>query len=185
MNFATFGAVLAMGALAWASGPDTAPPNKTAPAKKPVPAVVHSASPTTAHKPTTPLVHKVSTGYTARSTAIRKPVTTTTATVKRSVKKAPVAHTSWRNRQAAPTADRYREIQDALVARGYLSAEDATGSWGANSTAALKRFQADQTLDSTGRIDSLSLIALGLGPRHDSTAPRAADGNLQSEFGRN
>ena len=43
------------------------------------------------------------------------------------------------------------------------------------------------TLDSTGKIDSLSLIALGLGPRHDSPASvtRAVDSNNQPEFGRN
>jgi peptidoglycan hydrolase-like protein with peptidoglycan-binding domain len=90
-------------------------------------------------------------------------------------------------RQTAPTADRYREIQEALAARGYLSSEDANGSWGSSSTEALKKFQAEQTLETTGKIDSLSLIALGLGPRHDSTglAPRTVDTNVQSELGRN
>ena len=94
---------------------------------------------------------------------------------------------SWRTRQTSPTADRYREIQEALVARGYLSAEDATGAWGPESANALKKFQAEQTLDSTGKIDSLSLIALGLGPRHDNTVslPHVIDGNLQAEAGHN
>jgi hypothetical protein len=67
-----------------------------------------------------------------------------------------------------PTPQRYHEIQDALVAKGYLQPEQATGGWDQNSVDALKRFQAEQSLDVSGRISSLSLIALGLGPRHDS-----------------
>lgn len=73
------------------------------------------------------------------------------------------------------------------MARGYLSAEDVTGTWGSSSSDALKKFQAEQTLDSTGKIDSLSLIALGLGPKHDSAIalPRIADTSVQSEAGHN
>jgi len=78
--------------------------------------------------------------------------------------------TTWRTRQAAPSPDRYKEIQDALVAKGYLQPEEATGSWGESSMEAMKRFQAEQKLDSTGKINSLSLIALGLGPKYDSAA---------------
>jgi len=85
----------------------------------------------------------------------------------------------------SPSADRYREIQDALVARGYLTADDANGTWGQSSTDALKRFQAEQTLETTGKIDSLSLIALGLGPRHDSVPVATAEGNASPEYGRN
>jgi hypothetical protein len=33
---------------------------------------------------------------------------------------------------------------------------------------ALTKFQSEQNLGSTGKINSLSLIALGLGPRHDT-----------------
>jgi len=77
---------------------------------------------------------------------------------------------TWRNRQTVPTADRYKEIQNALVTRGYLGAEDANGVWGPNSIDALKRFQTAQNLDATGKINSLSLIALGLGPSHTNTA---------------
>ena len=35
---------------------------------------------------------------------------------------------------------------------------------------ALKQFQAEQHIDSSGKINSLSLIALGLGPKHDPAA---------------
>jgi hypothetical protein len=89
----------------------------------------------------------------------------TVASSKKAATKKPAA--TWRNRQMAPSADRYHEIQDALAARGYLSAGDATGAWNQASIDALKRFQAEQNLESTGKINSLSLIALGLGPKRD------------------
>jgi hypothetical protein len=78
---------------------------------------------------------------------------------------------TWRNRQTAPTPDRYKEIQDALVAKGYLNSEDANGQWGQSSVAALKSFQAAQNIESTGKINSLSLIALGLGPKRETPPP--------------
>lgn len=89
-------------------------------------------------------------------------------------RQAPVA--TWRNRQAAPTPDRYKEIQQALAAKGYLKPEDATGAWNQSSVEALQKFQADQKLESTGKINSLSLIALGLGPKHtdEPAAPNLA-----------
>lgn len=91
--------------------------------------------------------------------------------------------TTWRNRQTVPTPERYREIQNALAARGYLAPEAATGTWDQTSTDALKRFQAEQNLESTGKINSLSLIALGLGPKHDaaSLAKPAEGGNGQAD----
>jgi hypothetical protein len=73
-----------------------------------------------------------------------------------------------------PSPERYKEIQEALVSKGYLKPEEAGGAWSQSSMDALKRFQTDQNLESTGKINSLSLIALGLGPRHDSavTVPK-------------
>ncbi len=68
--------------------------------------------------------------------------------------------------QAAPTGDRYTEIQEALVRKGYLQGEPATG-WGPQYADALKRFQKDQNLPPNGKITSLSLIALGLGPKRE------------------
>lgn len=70
-------------------------------------------------------------------------------------------------RQAAPSADRYREIQQALADKGYLKSTP-NGVWDAESTDALKRFQTDQNLTADGKIGSLSLIALGLGPKRES-----------------
>jgi peptidoglycan hydrolase-like protein with peptidoglycan-binding domain len=65
--------------------------------------------------------------------------------------------------QRQPAPERYTEIQQALVDKGYFSGK-ADGVWGPDSVAALKRFQEDQKLEATGKIDALSLIRLGLGP---------------------
>jgi hypothetical protein len=70
--------------------------------------------------------------------------------------------------QTQPTPDRYKEIQQALAERGYFNGS-ADGTWGPSSSDALKRFQHDQNLTEEGKIDALSLTALGLGPRR--TAP--------------
>jgi Putative peptidoglycan binding domain len=76
--------------------------------------------------------------------------------------------------QAIPTPQRYKQIQEALAAKGYLPANQATGQWNDASVDALKRFQAAQNIESTGRINSLSLIALGLGPKRDGSAAAIA-----------
>jgi len=92
-----------------------------------------------------------------------------TATARSSRKRS--SQTTWRNRQLAPTPARYKEIQSALVSKGYLQPEDAHGSWNQASIDALKKFQRGQNLESTGKINSLSLIALGLGPKHETAQP--------------
>jgi len=71
-------------------------------------------------------------------------------------------------RQHSPTAERFTEIQQALAAKGFYKGEP-NGVWGPESVDALKRFQADQKLLVDGKIGSRSLIALGLGPKHDPT----------------
>ncbi|HXG33001.1 MAG TPA: peptidoglycan-binding domain-containing protein [Bryobacteraceae bacterium] len=100
-----------------------------------------------------------------RTVSSRRP--TKRATIRKRVRRKAVA--SWRLGQQQPTPERYREIQEALIARGYLEGP-ATGVWGPESVEALRRFQQDNHLDATGKINSLSLIALGLGPKRDSTA---------------
>jgi peptidoglycan hydrolase-like protein with peptidoglycan-binding domain len=70
-------------------------------------------------------------------------------------------------RQVQPSPERYREIQQALAGKGYLKS-NPSGAWGPESVEALRRFQHDQNLNVSGKVDSLSLIALGLGPRHDT-----------------
>ena len=173
----TFAAVLAMAALAWGAGPTTPPAKKKAPARKPGAAPVASAARKAPSKVAASTKPPVRTPATA---------TNTTATARRGKKPPPKPTTTWRNRQTAPTSDRYKEIQAALVDKGYLSTEAATGSWDTASADALKRFQAEQNLESTGKINSLSLIALGLGPRHEAPAAKQTiDVNVpQPESGR-
>ena len=69
-----------------------------------------------------------------------------------------------RSSQGAPTPERYKEIQQALATKGYYKGE-SSGVWGPDSVDALRRFQADQNLEVDGKIGSLSLIAMGLGPK--------------------
>jgi hypothetical protein len=83
------------------------------------------------------------------------------------------ATTTWRTRQTVPSPARYRQIQEALAGKGYLRQEDATGVWNQSSIDALRKFQTDQKIESSGKINSLSLIALGLGPRHDTPPAKA------------
>ncbi len=66
--------------------------------------------------------------------------------------------------QSQPTPERYKEIQQALADKGYFRGA-VDGAWGADSVDALKRFQTEQNLDPDGKLGSLALIALGLGPR--------------------
>ncbi|MEO8129717.1 MAG: peptidoglycan-binding domain-containing protein [Bryobacteraceae bacterium] len=72
-------------------------------------------------------------------------------------------------RQQTPTTERYAEIQKALIEKGYFKG-DPNGAWGADSVDALKRFQGANNLTPDGKIGALSLIGLGLGPKHESTA---------------
>jgi hypothetical protein len=70
--------------------------------------------------------------------------------------------------QLHPDPARYQEIQKALAERGYFKGE-ANGVWGDDSADAMKRFQTDQKLEPDGKINSLSLVGLGLGARHDGS----------------
>jgi peptidoglycan hydrolase-like protein with peptidoglycan-binding domain len=78
---------------------------------------------------------------------------------------------SWRNRQLHPTEERYAEIERALAEKGYLKVAP-NGKWDEASTEAVREFQRDQKLEPSGKLDSLTLIALGLGPKYDTaTSP--------------
>jgi hypothetical protein len=95
---------------------------------------------------------------TAAGTATKRPVTSKS-------RKAPVVA----RRPQQPSPDRLKEIQQALAAKGYFTSEP-NGAWGPSSIDALKRFQHDQKLTEDGKIGSLSLIALGLGPKREPAA---------------
>jgi hypothetical protein len=112
-------------------------------------------------KPAKPSTSKTAAKPDAKAPAKPRSQTRTTAR-----SKAPrVPAQTWRNRQIAPSKDRYREIQQALYEQGYLTLEP-TGVWDKTSIEALKQFQTDQKLSITGRISALTLINLGLGPNH-------------------
>lgn len=63
---------------------------------------------------------------------------------------------------AAPSHDRISEIQSALARGGYYKG-DPNGKWDADTIAATQKFQADNGLDSTGKLDAPTLQKLGLG----------------------
>lgn len=147
--------ILALGALCW-SALSAAPAKKKGKAstKKTTSTKKAAAAPKKA-----PAAAASSTGGAAKKSS----------STKRGKKGAPKV--TWRNRQTAPAPERYKEIQDALAAKGYLKPEDANGVWGPGSADALKKFQAEQNIEASGKINSLSLIALGLGPKRDATPP--------------
>jgi peptidoglycan hydrolase-like protein with peptidoglycan-binding domain len=102
----------------------------------------------------------------ANSTKASSTAKKTISAKRRSTARNP-AVASWRSTQKAPTPERYKEIQQALASKGYLGPGTPTGVWDNSSVEALKKFQADQNLEPSGKLDSLSLIGLGLGPKRD------------------
>ena len=103
----------------------------------------------------------------AKAPAKKKAATPAKKTTKKRVVSRPL-------RQTVPAAERYRQIQQALIDKGYLQGS-ASGAWGQDSVAALRQFQADQKLDGSGKINALTLIRLGLGPKRD---PAVQNGRL-------
>jgi len=73
-----------------------------------------------------------------------------------------------RSTQREPTPERYQEIQQSLADKGYYSGP-VNGAWGPDSVQALKRFQRDQNIGDDGKLGSLSLMALGLGPKRGTS----------------
>ena len=64
--------------------------------------------------------------------------------------------------QAAPTADRIKEIQTALQKDGSYEGEP-TGKWDAATSDAMRKYQEKNGVNPTGKIDAASLNKLGLG----------------------
>lgn len=118
---------------------------------------------TTAKKTVTPKKPVIAHRTTARTrTKSQHPAPSTQH--RSSAKRSP-ARPAWHPGQTTPTPDRYKEIQEALAKKGYLHGE-ANGVWNQDSADALRRFQQDQNLQASGKLDSLSIIALGLGPKY-------------------
>jgi hypothetical protein len=159
---------LAIFAIACAAFGDTPPPTKP---HKGQHRSTSSASRAPAKKNTKSAATRTPTSKSAKgnSTAAK-----TTKPVARRKGKSPRRPS--RSYQQGPSPERYKEIQQSLVSKGYLQGEP-TGEWGPDSVEALKRFQTDQNLMPDGKISSLSLIALGLGHKHltaksDSATPQ-------------
>ncbi len=64
--------------------------------------------------------------------------------------------------QKAPTPQRITEIQSALARGGYYQGTP-NGKWDSNTVAAMQKFQSENGLSSSGKIDAASLQKLGLG----------------------
>ena len=106
-----------------------------------------------------------------KTTKKTKKKTSSTSKANSTKRRKKPAVASWRSTQKAPTPERYKEIQQALASKGYLQPDASSGVWDNSSVSALKKFQEDQSLEPSGKLDSLSLIALGLGPRHAEPHP--------------
>jgi peptidoglycan hydrolase-like protein with peptidoglycan-binding domain len=75
---------------------------------------------------------------------------------------------SWkRHGQQQISGDRAREIQEALIREHYLDGQP-NGVWDDRTTAAMRKFQADQGWQSKVVPDSRAIIKLGLGPSHEN-----------------
>ena len=78
-------------------------------------------------------------------------------------------------RRVAPTpSDTIMRAQEALQAAGYHFG-DPDGKAGPATTAAVKKFQGDRHLPVTGKLDSITLSALGIGKSNDATAAGPSD----------
>jgi peptidoglycan hydrolase-like protein with peptidoglycan-binding domain len=64
--------------------------------------------------------------------------------------------------QKAPTPERISEIQSALSRNGYYQG-NPNGKWDSNTISAMQKFQSDNGLSNSGKIDAPSLQKLGLG----------------------
>lgn len=64
--------------------------------------------------------------------------------------------------QKAPTPERISEIQSALARGGYYQGQP-NGKWDSNTISALQKFQSDNGMNASGKLDAPSLQKLGLG----------------------
>src|ERR1700688_2564396 len=88
--------------------------------------------------------------------------TSSTSTTAEKKKKTASSKKSKVKSQAAPTADRIKEIQTALQKDGSYQGEP-TGKWDAATIEAMKKYQDKIGVSPTGKIDAVSLHKLGLG----------------------
>ncbi len=163
----------ALPAQTGAAKPKPAAKKSAAAAKKPVRSA--KRKPTSAKKPVAAAKRPTTA---SKKPAARKPVRSAkkaapskSKVTRTAAKRTPVRRTTRRQPARAarprvpqqPGPERLTEIQSALAKAGYLQGEP-TGKWDDGSIAAMKRFQQEHAIPATGKINALSLIALGLGP---------------------
>ena len=158
--------------MAFTQKPTTAKkkPTPAAATKRPVAAkTAHSSSPAGRHTRTTVAAHDDSASARVRS---RKVVVTRKLVHGHWLRTTQVVRAeSGPSYQAHPDTERYQQIQQALTQRGYFKGE-ANGTWGDDSVAALKQFQTESKIPNDGKISSLSLIGLGLGPTREAASEK-------------
>jgi len=154
-----FSAALAV----WAATP--APKSKAAAKKTAAKKSTKSTAKTAATSSKT-APKKVASG---KQSASAKPASSKKTSGKRTSAKT-AASTYRRSTQREPAPERYKEIQQSLADKGYFTGP-VNGAWGADSVEALKRFQRDENIGDDGKLGSLSLIALGLGPKRGTDKP--------------
>ncbi|MGC2704407.1 MAG: peptidoglycan-binding protein [Candidatus Acidiferrales bacterium] len=100
----------------------------------------------------------------ALAAAARPQESSTTAHSSTTKKKKSRHHHSSRREsfQKAPTPERISEIQSALARGGYYQG-DPNGKWDSNTVSALEKFQSDNGMNASGKLDAPSLQKLGLG----------------------
>jgi peptidoglycan hydrolase-like protein with peptidoglycan-binding domain len=113
-------------------------------------------------KPHTAQSRKSRTHKTSGKTAAHK----TSAAASHGKKGSKRTRTSRKRGQQVIDHDRARAIQEALIREHYLNGEPS-GTWDAQTQAAMQRYQADQGWQSKTTPDSRALIKLGLGPSND------------------
>ncbi len=77
-----------------------------------------------------------------------------------------------RRKSAGQTADTIKRAQEALAVAGYHLGEP-DGKPGPSTTAAVKKFQGDRHLPVTGKLDAITLAALGIGKSDGSNTAEA------------
>jgi peptidoglycan hydrolase-like protein with peptidoglycan-binding domain len=92
--------------------------------------------------------------------------------------------------QAAPSPDRINEIQEALAKKGVYEGSPS-GKWDDSTSEAMKKFQASNGLNPSGKLDARTLQKLGLGsetagvaaptPPPNSTANRLLSPSAQRD----
>src|SRR5580658_5180571 len=92
------------------------------------------------------------------------PQRTTSSTAASTKKKSSKKHHASKREptQKAPTPERISEIQSALSRNGYYQG-NPNGKWDSNTISAMQKFQSDNGLSNSGKIDAPSLQKLGLG----------------------